>query len=434
MNGWVASTVAGLALLSQAWAEPLELVVQTRPPGALLRDQFGNELGRSNKPFTVDWDRSRGPLTLEMLLKDHQKVSRTLSYAEIKNGVYPTDGAISLPADSLVVAAKDSWNEHSPWYVLSLAALALAGWALRGKLRSNPTLDMGPRPLLATVGAYRLVERIGQGATAEVFLAVSESDLGALPVALKLLRDRESLDGQTEARFRAEIKTSLALRHENLAQLYDWGQDADGRLFMVSELLRGQTLRERLATKVAMTGDEVARIVRCTGAALTYLHSQGMVHRDVKPDNVFLTEGHGVKLMDLGIAKGGEIAPMTQTGVVLGTPHYMAPEQLSGESTASSDQYALGVTAYEMLAGRRPFRGATSTELLQQHISEPVPRISEFRPGASLLLEDVLDTMLAKHPAQRFVDVESAVRSLCSALLDGDDVGLDTEAHGGLPA
>jgi serine/threonine-protein kinase len=166
---------------------------------------------------------------------------------------------------------------------------------------------------------------------------------------------------------------------------------------------------------------------------LTYLHAQGMVHRDVKPDNIFLTEAEGVKLMDLGIAKGGEIAPMTQTGVVLGTPHYMAPEQLKGESTASSDQYALGVTAYEMLAGQRPFRGATSADLLHQHITESVPRLSQFRPEASALLEDVLETMLAKQPSQRFSDVASAVDSLCAALQAGDDEGLDTEAFSGPP-
>lgn len=427
MKGWLTVTL-GLSLLCGAGAEPLDLVVRTRPPGALLRDQFGNELGRSDVPIKIDWERNRGPLTLEMLLEDHQKVSRTLSYAEIKNGVYPTDSAIELPPNSALVSARDSWRAHRGAYILGLTGLLAGGLALRRRWRASPLPSGGARPGQAEIGGYRLLEKIGQGATAEVFLAVSQSDPGALPVALKLLRDRESLDGQSEERFRREIKTSLGLRHENLAQLYDWGQDREGRLFMVTELLRGQTLRERLAGRLQMPEEEVASIVRRLGAALTYLHEQHMVHRDVKPDNIFLTEGGGVKLMDLGIAKGGEIAPMTQTGVVLGTPHYMAPEQLKGDATPASDQYALGVTAYEMLAGQRPFRGATAADLLQQHLAEQVPRLSTFRPGSPALLEDVLDTMLAKQPGQRFATVAIAVESLCAALQAGDDLGLDTEA------
>lgn len=427
MKGWPAFALS-LSLLCAAGAEPLELTVRTSPPGAVLRDQFGNELGRSNQPMTVDWERNRGPLTLEMLLEDHKKVSRTLSYAEIKNGVYPTDSVIELPPESMLVAMRDNWRSHQGAYLMALAGLLAGGWALRRRLRDWPSSSSGPRPEQAEIGGYRLLEKIGQGATAEVFLAVSSSDPGALPVALKLLRDRESLDGQTEERFRREIKTSLGLRHENLAQLYDWGQDREGRLYMVTELLRGRTLRERLAGRTPLPEEEVASIVRRVGAALSYLHQQRMVHRDVKPDNIFLTDGGGVKLMDLGIAKGGEIAPMTQAGVVLGTPHYMAPEQLKGDSTPASDQYALGVTAYEMLAGQRPFRGATAADLLQQHLSEPVPRLGTFRPGAPALLEDVLDTMLAKQPGQRFASVASAVDSLCAALQAGDDQGLDTEA------
>ena len=437
MNGWVGAALVGWALVCPALAEPLQLQVRTRPTGALLRDQFGNELGRSHRAITIDWDRSRGPLTLEMLLDDHQKVSRTLSYAEIKNGIYPTDGEIVLPPDNAIVALKDGWNEHRLPVVLGMLALGAGALALRRKTRSATASGAPVGDLV--IGGYRLLEKIGQGATAEVFRAVSDNDPGALPVALKLLRERESLDGQSEERFKNEVKASLNLRHPHLVEIYDWGEDAEGRLYMVTELLSGHSLRQCLQSQPRLSSDEqagrapltqaeVSRITTACGSALTYLHEQGLVHRDVKPDNIFLTEGGGVKLMDLGLAKGGEIAPMTQAGVVLGTPHYMAPEQMKSEASPLSDQYALGVTAYEMLAGRRPFRGGDALELFRQNLNEPVPPLSRYRPDAPPVLEAVLERMLAKQPAQRFPSVLGAVESLSAALAAGDDQGLDTEA------
>jgi serine/threonine-protein kinase len=162
------------------------------------------------------------------------------------------------------------------------------------------------------------------------------------------------------------------------------------------------------------------------GAALDHLHQRGLVHRDVKPDNIFLSQNGSAKLMDLGLARG-EVDVLTQTGVVLGTPHYMAPEQINGKPEPASDQYALAVTCFECLCGKRPYSGGDLVELIHKQVSAPVPRLGTEWPDCSPLLEAVLCKMMAKRPESRYIDMSTAVEQLKEALT-GNATGLDTGA------
>ncbi len=404
-------------------AEPIEVLVRTFPPGATLRDQYNNHLGRSGEPVLLEWTREQGILQLQISLPGHKSVTRSVSYRELISGVYPEDGPIRLPAENPGVALADILKHKTAEVLgLSLALLVFgAFWSVKLRARRKSTPKRFQK-----VGSYLLEERIGAGATAEVFRAVSESDSGALPVALKLMQG-SSLDGLSRERFEREIRTSLSLKHPNLAQLYDWGQTDEGGLYLVTEYLSGHTLREQLKKNELLDLALVSRVVSAVAEALSYLHSQGVIHRDVKPDNIFLTDDGEVRLIDLGISWRHDAAPLTGLGIALGTPHYMAPEQINGENGPASDQYALAVTAFELLTGNRPFQAAEGLEILQKHLKNPIPKVSMHR-DLGPLIDDILAQGMAKNPESRFPNVRSFSDSLCRHLSQGDDENLDTAA------
>ena len=412
-----------LLLGALAHSEPLELNVRSYPPGALLKDQFGNELGRSNEAFTIDWDRSKGSLHLTLSKDGHKSVHRTLSFIEIREGVYPKDDEIRLPANSLAVRLGDVWKYQKPGLFLSLLALGLLGLGGRQiwtSSRQNPSVEEDEH-----IGPYQVHRKLGMGASATVLEVTKTNDSSAIKMALKLMREVQT--PQDKERFKREIKTSLGLKHSNLVEVYDWGELSDGRLYMVTEFLKGQTLREYLEKESRPGPMKIQEVLEGLSEALEYIHGQNVVHRDVKPDNIFLPESGGVKLVDLGIAQGGELSPLTQLGTAVGTPHYMAPEQAKGAATPLSDQYALGVVAFEMLAGRRPFGGSQGVEILQKHLQEPVPALSQFRRESNANLESALEKCLAKRPESRFASPKLAASAIILALTEGDSYGQDTE-------
>lgn len=311
---------------------------------------------------------------------------------------------------------------------LSAAALPVGAWLLLRRRRLEPvereSLRDGRPQSEPTIGRYRLLETIGKGGTSEVFRAVSVEDPGQLPVALKLMH-KEQFDQDSRIRFEREVKSSLGLDHPALAKTYDWGETADGRLYLICELLQGESLRARLDRDRAVPPAQLSLIIGDIGSALAHLHERGLVHRDVKPDNIFLNSRGGAKLVDLGLARG-DAEVLTRTGVVLGTPHYMPPEQIHGEPGPASDQYAVGVTCFECLSGRRPYSGEL-IELINKQVSAPVPRLREIVPDASELLQGVLLRMMAKKPGQRYPSMLEALRELREAL-ESSDEGTDTAA------
>ena len=400
----------------------MELLVETYPPGASMRDQFGNELGRSGNPTTLDWSRAKGTLQLELSLQNHKTVVRSLSYREISQGVYPEDGALQLPPTSLLTRMSDFVRYKTSTFLTSLLLGLSVFGAVVFKLKKSNESTSGPRKL----GRYSLLEQVGQGATAEVFKATSAEDPGALPVAVKLMKDSETLDGQGKERFQQEIKVSLSLNHPNLVKVYDWGESEDGRLYLATEFLDGVTLRQ-LMSKQLVEVPKVCDILQAVGSALKYLHEQGLVHRDIKPDNIFLTRKSEIKLMDLGITKGDDSAPLTRAGTAMGTPHYMSPEQAKGVAVPASDQYSVGVMTFELLTGTRPYKGLDGLEILQKHIHDPTPAVSQFN-NLGPLVDDAVRQAMAKNSESRFPDISTCVDALVRALSQEGDMGTDTVA------
>ena len=306
---------------------------------------------------------------------------------------------------------------------LGLGALVGFTFLARRKLRF---VDREPALSEPRIGAYRKLESVGKGGTAEVFRGLSDD---GLEVALKIMLESD-LEGDAKERFRREIQASLQYQHEHLATIYDWGETEDGRLYLVTEFLRGETLSQRLKSEPVGAGRDllIKSALVPVGKALSYLHQQGVVHRDVKPGNIFLGVDGSAKLIDLGLARGAELDGLTRTGVAVGTPYYMSPEQARGDYTAQSDQYALGVIAFEILAGERPYKGNDPVEVFQKHISAPIPNLKELRPDLSLHLVSVLSKMMGKKPEQRFATLEQALEALTSDFGDGFDGDEDTHA------
>lgn len=415
-----------ILLALPAFAEPMELLVRSYPPEAKMRDQFGNDLGRTGRPTTIDWSRDKGSLQLQLSKEGHRSVTRTLSFREIDHGVYPEDGEVRLPALSFAVTIKDTLLYRKKAVGLSLLVLSTVLGVMISRLKKRD----GVARKSERVGDYQILEQIGHGSTADVFRAASVNDPESLPVALKLMKDTPSLDGQSGERFRQEIKTSLGLKHTNLVKIYDWGEHQNGRLYLVTELLEGRTLRQELSKKEETNLTLVCDVLRALGGSLDYLHGRGLVHRDIKPENVFLTNRGEIKLMDLGLTKGDDIAPMTAVGTAMGTPHYMAPEQIRGKAVPASDQYSLGVLAFEMLTGTRPYRGEDGLKILNQHLTDPVPRVSQFR-NLGPMVDDAVAMAMDKNAESRFEDVQRMVDSLCSALMNDPDVDAETSAFEG---
>ena len=248
---------------------------------------------------------------------------------------------------------------------------------------------------------YDIQGTLGEGGMATVFLA---RDLKHhRRVALKVLHP-ELAAVLGPDRFLAEIRTTANLQHPHIVPLHDSG-DADGLLYYVMPVLEGETLRERLRREQQLPIDEAIRIARSIAATLEYAHRHGVIHRDIKPDNIYLHEGQAL-IADFGIAlavtsAGGE--RMTKTGLSLGTPEYMSPEQALGERsiTAKTDVYALACVLYEMLTGEPPFRGATIQAILGRILQDSPAPPSRVRPSVPAAIDDAVLAALARLPADR---------------------------------
>jgi serine/threonine-protein kinase len=271
--------------------------------------------------------------------------------------------------------------------------------------------DTLKRLTLALADRYVIERELGAGGMATVYLA--EDVKHQRRVAIKVLRP-ELAAALGHERFLREITTTANLHHPHILPLYDSGE-AGGLLFYVMPYVEGESLRDRLAREKQLPLDDALRIAREVADALSYAHSRGVIHRDIKPENILLESGHAV-VADFGIARavsaaGGE--KLTQTGIAVGTPAYMSPEQAEGrELDGRSDQYSLGCVLYEMLAGEPPYTGSTAYAILAKRLTDPVPRVSLVRPAVPGSLESAIRKALASTPADRFATMSEFVDAL----------------------
>src|SRR2546426_186402 len=266
----------------------------------------------------------------------------------------------------------------------------------------------------ALAGRYAIERELGSGGMATVYLA---DDLKYhRKVAVKVLRpELASVLGPD--RFLREVEIAAQLNHPHILALYDSGE-ADGLLFYVMPYVKGESLRHKLERETQLPIDEALRITRQVASALGHAHDQGVIHRDVKPANILLYESEAM-VADFGIALAVSAAAgqrLTETGLVVGTPEYMSPEQALGERElhARSDVYSLGCVLYEMLAGEPPFTGPTAQAVIAKRLADPVPAVRRLRDAVPAGVERALMGALARGPADRFASPGAFAEALAT--------------------
>lgn len=274
-------------------------------------------------------------------------------------------------------------------------------------------------------GRYRLLSKLGQGGMGEVWRG-EHIGLGT-PVAIKLLHPTVIDSKSATARFKREAQAAASLRGSNVVQLLDYGVDEDSP-YIVMELLEGESLSARLSRRAPLAPGETAHLLGQVGRAVARAHSLSIVHRDLKPDNIFIVrdgDEEVAKVLDFGIAKTlskatFELSIQTKSGAILGTPHYMSPEQASGRAAVDhrSDIWSFGILAFECLTGYRPFNGSTLGSLVLAICSEPIPDPSSVA-SVPRGFDDWFRRCVARDPTQRFqsmLDAVAALRSVCEPM------------------
>ena len=267
-------------------------------------------------------------------------------------------------------------------------------------------------------GRYEVEELVGHGGMSSVYKA--RDALLERHVALKILHEQYSTDEDFVERFKREARSVAQLQHPNIVTVIDRGEE-DGRQYIVFEYIEGENLKEHVVRKGRLDVREALEIADEVARGLAFAHEQGLIHRDVKPQNVLLNGDGRAKVTDFGIARTLDVDGMTQTGTVLGTSNYIAPEQASGQRVdAHSDVYALGTVLYELLAGEVPFPGESFVAVAMKHMHEPAPNLLDVRRDVPLRVAAAVDRALEKDPEQRFptMDAFAAELEACLAELD----------------
>ncbi|HEY6141338.1 MAG TPA: serine/threonine-protein kinase, partial [Thermoanaerobaculia bacterium] len=268
------------------------------------------------------------------------------------------------------------------------------------------------------LGPYRLIARIGAGGMGEVWKG-EDTRLGRT-VAIKVLPPSVAADHEATARLRREARTAAQLYHPNIAMIHAIEQDGD-RIFIVMEFVEGEPL-SKIIKRGALSEAELCRIGRGVAEALAEAHAKGIVHRDIKPDNV-IVNGQRVKVLDFGIAKQVDAPPatsqdaptafMTQQGMIVGTVHYMSPEQALGKNLdARTDIFSLGVVLYEGATGRMPFTGETATETMMHIIRDDPPDAAKYNAAITPGMKAIIDKCLRKNREERFASAADLAMAL----------------------
>ena len=260
------------------------------------------------------------------------------------------------------------------------------------------------------LGRYRIERELGRGGMGAVYLA-HDAELGEA-VALKMISGALCCDAAAAERFRREASAARKITHPNVIRIHDLGTDS-GVVFISMEYFAGITLAQMLGRRGALPLDEVHDVAVQAADGLAAAHRAGVIHRDLKPQNVLVDGGRRVKLIDFGLAKASFLDGMTATGLILGTPEYMAPEQVRGRPVdARTDIYAFGCVLFHMLAGFPPFRGENPVSVGFLHCTQPPPPLRQFRPDVPPAWEAAIIRALEKDPGARFDTVEEMKRAM----------------------
>ncbi len=277
-------------------------------------------------------------------------------------------------------------------------------------------------------GRYRVLKRIGSGGMADVWLA-DDTHLQRR-VALKVLHSRFSQDREFVERFRREAEAAAGLQHPNVVAVFDRGE-FEGSYYIAMQYVEGRTLKQLI--DAGLSPEQAVQLIRQVLEAARFAHRHGIVHRDLKPQNVIVDAEDKAVVTDFGIARAG-VSEITQAGSVMGTPHYLSPEQAQGmDVTAVSDLYSIGVMLYEALTGRVPFEGESAVAVAMKQVSQVPQRPSSINPRVSPALDAVVMRALEKDPGQRFQSADAFIAALDAALEDSGQAGGGTAAFAPLP-
>jgi serine/threonine protein kinase len=267
-------------------------------------------------------------------------------------------------------------------------------------------------------GRYELIELIGRGGMSSVWR--SHDRLLDRTVAIKVLHEQFTKDEEYVERFRREARSVAQLSHPNIVTVIDRGEE-DGRQYIVFEFVEGENLKQVLERSGPLPVRDALLLALQMARALGFAHDRGLIHRDVKPQNVLLNEEGQAKMTDFGIARSVDVDGVTITGTVLGTSEYIAPEQARGQRVdALTDVYSLGVVLYELLAGDVPFQGENFVAVALRHVNEPPPSVLNRRPDCPPRIATAIDRALAKRPEDRFQSMDELVEELEACLADLD--------------
>ena len=287
--------------------------------------------------------------------------------------------------------------------------------------------DPGSEIASLLAGQYQIERELGRGGMGVVYLA-RDIHLDRL-VAIKLLPPSVAASGDHRERFLREARTSAQLSHPNIVPVYR-ADVIGGHAFFVMAYVDGESLADRLRRLGALSPLETVRVIRDAAWALAYAHARGVIHRDVKPENLMIEKSSArVIVTDFGIAQDTRASRLTQDGMVLGSVHYMSPEQIAGDVLdGRSDIYALGVVGYQCLTGRLPFDAEQASAVIVQHATRPAPSVRAQAPDVPVALAAVIDRCLAKDPASRYPTGEALADALTAAIMDAPTAGNDAGA------
>lgn len=261
---------------------------------------------------------------------------------------------------------------------------------------------------------YKIIKSIGEGGMANVYLAYDT--ILEREVAVKILRGDLAEDEKFVRRFQREANSASSLKHPNIVEVYDVGED-NGKYFIVMEYINGKTLKSLIKKRGVLTVEEVVDIMLQLTSAVSCAHDSYIIHRDIKPQNVMILEDGRVKITDFGIAMALNSNELTQTNSVMGSVHYLPPEQANGSgSTIKSDIYSLGILMFELLTGKLPFKGENAVEIAIKQMREPIPSVCEISPDIPQIVENVILKACAKNPKNRYDSAREMYEDLKTCL------------------